>query len=106
MKAVRHPKRAMARLRTNFRGANNGLPQTTQEIMREHREGAAALQRCQQEVLSPIRQAYTMSAGTFGNGVSTLIKATTVQLVAIGECCAAAHGPQVIVSKCNPLNEM
>ena len=36
-----------------------------------------------------------ISAGTFGNGVSTLIKATTVKVVAIGECCAAAPGPQV-----------
>ena len=33
-----------------------------------------------------------ISAGMFGNGVSTLIKATTVQLVAIGGCCAAAPG--------------
>src|SRR6266480_2758623 len=106
MKAVRRPKRATAKLRTNFRGANNGLRQTTQEIMQELREGDAALQRCPLEVLSPIRQAYMMSAGTFGNGVSTLIKATTVQLVAIGGCCAAAPGPQVIVSKCNPLTEM
>src|SRR5882672_6631683 len=105
MKAVRRPKRATAKLRTNFRGANNGLRQTTQEIIREHREGDAA-QHCPSEILNPIRQAYTISAGTFGNGVSTLIKATTVQLVAIGECCAAAHGPQVIVSKCNPLTEM
>jgi hypothetical protein len=43
--------------------------------------------------------------GTFGNGVSTLVKAPTVQLVAIGGGCAAAPGPQVIASKCNPLTE-
>ncbi len=55
MKAVRRQKRATAKLRTNFRGANNGLRQTTQEIMREHREGAAAVQRGPLEVLSPIR---------------------------------------------------
>src|SRR5712675_3452137 len=105
MKAARHPKRATARLRTNFRGVNNGLRQTTQEIMQELREGDAP-PHCPSEVLNPIRQAYTISAGTFGNGVATLIKATTVQLVAIGVGFAAAPGPQVIGSKCNPLTEM
>src|SRR6266478_7184707 len=105
MKAVRRPKHVTAKSRTSFRGANNGLRQTTQEIMREFRESDAS-QRSPLEALSPIRPAYTISAGTFGNGVSTLIKATTVQLVAIGVCCAAAPGPQVIVSKCNPLTEM
>src|SRR5437773_5097568 len=104
MKAVRLPKRATVKLGTNFRGVNNGLRQTTQEIMQELREGDAA-QHCPSEILNPIRQAYMISAGTFGNGVSTLIKATTVQLVAIGGCCAAAPGPQVIVSECNPLTE-
>src|SRR5438552_7092856 len=105
MKAARRRKRVTAKLRTNFRGANNGHRQTAQEIMRELQESDAA-QRCPLEVLSPIRQAYTISAGTFGNGASTPIKAITVQLVAIGECCAAAPGPQGIVSKCNPPTEM
>src|SRR5216683_116212 len=105
MKAVRRPKRATAKLRTNFLGVNNGLRQTTQEIMQEHREGAAP-QRCPSEVSSPIPSACTISAGTLGNGASTLTKTTTVRPVAIGECCAAAHGPQGIVSKCNPLTEM
>src|SRR5215471_18466996 len=98
MRTVRHPKRVTAKLRTNFRGANNGLDRATQEIMRELRESDAS-RRCPSEVLSPIRQACTTSAGTFGNGVSTLTKATTVQPVANGECCAAAPGPPVIVSK-------
>src|SRR5580765_7508153 len=101
MKAVRRPKRVTAKVGTNFRGVNNGLGQTTWEIMQELRESDAS-QRCPSEVSSPIRLAYTMSAGTFGNGVSTLIKATTVLVVAIGECCAEAPGPQVTVSKCNP----
>src|SRR4051812_2525744 len=105
MKAVRRPKRATAKLGTNFPGVNNGPGQMTPEIMRELRE-SDALQRCPSEVLSPIRSAYTISAGTFGNGVSTLTKAATVQVVAIGGCCAAAPGPQVIVSKCNLLTEM
>src|SRR6266511_4958849 len=105
MKTVRRPKRATAKLRTNFRGVNNGLRQTMQEIMRELRESDAA-QRPPLEALSPIRQTCTISAGTFENGGSILIKATTVQLVAIGECCAAVPGPQGIVSKCNPLIEM
>src|ERR1041385_1907010 len=103
MKAVRHPKHATAKLRTNSRGGNNGLPQATQEIMRE--QGVAS-QRCPSEVLSRIRQVYSISAATFGNGVSILIKATIVELVAIGGSCAAAPGPRVTVSKCNPLIEM
>src|SRR5215208_8441312 len=105
MKAVRRPKRATAKLGTNFPGVNNGLGQTTRVIMRELRE-SDAVQRCPSEVLSPIRSAYTISAATFGNGVSILIKAATVQVVATGECCAAAPGPQVIASKCNLLTEM
>src|SRR5215510_9470478 len=100
MKAVRRPKHATAKLRTNFRGVSNGLRQTTQEILQERREDAAP-QRCPSEVSSPILSAYTISAGTFGNGASTLIKATTVRLGAIGECCAAAYGLQGIASKCN-----
>src|SRR5438132_14289695 len=105
MKPVRRRKHATATSVTSFRGANNGRRQTTQENMREFREIDTS-QRFPLEALSPIRYAYTMLAATFGNGVSTLIKATTVQLVAIGECCAAAPGPQGIVSKCNPLTEM
>src|SRR2546430_1788358 len=63
MKAARRRKRVTAKLRTNFRGANNGHRQTAQEIMRELQESDAA-QRCPLEVLSPIRQAYTISAVT------------------------------------------
>src|SRR5436305_4166349 len=105
MKAVRRRKRATAKLATSFPGVNNGLGQTTLEIMRELRESDAA-PRYPLEVLSGIRQACTISAGTFGNGVSILIKATTLQAAAIGGYCAAAPGPPVIVSKCNPLTEM
>src|SRR5262245_43818699 len=104
MRTVRPPKRVTAKSRTNSPGANNGLGQATREIMRELRESDAS-RPCPSEVSNPIRLAYSISAGTFGNGVSTLIKATTVQPVANGECCAVAPGPQVIVWKCNPLTE-
>src|SRR5215208_279690 len=105
MKAVSRPKRGTAKSRTSFRGANNGLCQTTREIIQERQEGDAP-QRFLLEVLSPIRQDYTISAGTFGNGASTPIKAMTVHRVAIGACCAVVPGPQGIVSKCSPLTEM
>src|SRR5262249_19089748 len=103
MKTVRHRKRATAKLRTNFHGVNDGRPQAMREIMRVQGAGS---QRSPSEVSSPIRSAYTISVATFGNGVSTLTRATTMQLVVTGECCAVAPGPQVIVSKCSPRTEM
>src|SRR5437773_12211863 len=83
MKAVRLPKRATVKLGTNFRGVNNGLRQTTQEIMQELREGDAA-QHCPSEILNPIRQAYMISAGKVGYGVVIIIKAAKVALVVDG----------------------
>src|SRR5215467_8195140 len=104
MRTVRPPKRATAKFGMNFRGANNGLDQATREIMRDRQSDAS--QRCRSEASSPIRQAYMISAGTFGNGVSTPTKATTMQPDANGECSAEAPGPPAIVWKCNPSTEM
>src|SRR5215467_5530604 len=105
MKAVRHLKRVTARFGMNFLGASNGLRQATREIMQRYLEDAGS-RRCPPEALNLIRSAYSTSAETFGNGVLILTKATTVELVAIGECCAAVPGPRLIVSKCNPLTAM
>src|SRR6266481_1597526 len=101
MKAARRQRNAMAKLKTNFRGGNNGLRPMAQEII-THSQGVAAARRCRSEVSSLTHQACTISAETFGNGVSILTKAARAQPVVIGECCAAAPGRRAIVRKCNP----
>src|SRR6184192_4276755 len=95
----------MAKLKMNFRGESNGLHRMAQEIMPQPRESVAA-QRCPSEASNRIQQGCSISAETFGNGASTLTKAVAAKRVAIGVCCAAAHGRRATVLRCNPPTAM
>jgi formylglycine-generating enzyme required for sulfatase activity len=105
MKRVRRQKHATAKLRTNFRGVNNG-PHPNDA---GNYSGTSGKRR---SATLPVGSLKSNSLGLYdlgGNawdGVSTLIKATTAQVAAIWESRAAALGPHVIAWKCNLLTEM
>src|SRR5438094_10473288 len=73
-KAAGRRRYAMAKLKTNSRGENNGRCPMVQEIMAQQRDDAVARQ-CRPAVSNRIRQAFTISAETIGNGAQILTKA-------------------------------
>src|SRR5262249_39023328 len=98
MKSAERHKRETEKSKTSFRGANNGRHPPAREVI-PCRKSAAEQRRS--EASRRIRQAFSISAATFGNGAPILTKAERAERRAIGESCAEVRGPRATSWKCN-----
>src|SRR6202011_4925064 len=99
-KAALPRKRATEKSGMNFPGGNNGRHRRMREIIRQLPDNDMA-RLCRWEVSNRTRSAFTISAGTCGNGARKAIKEAAARLVATGACCAEVHGRRAIGWRCN-----